>query len=173
MSDILDPKKNFVALGKLAVVVVAVLIGLFGLYHVLGQEGKDTINELGFGKQVIPWVDRADTMSRNLIELNKGKIAAAIQGISHPTGKEPHIESYRVSKLNERILAEFTVCWRGGFLGTDYKTQVSWEFSKRRHENAKVIFDSAPTNISQGNAEMLNDYFRTKIYPVLIKDMEA
>jgi hypothetical protein len=109
MSDLLDPKKNFVALGKLAVVMVAVLIGLFGLYHVLGQGGKDTINELGLGKQVIPWVDRADTMSRNLIELNKGKIAAAIQGISYPTGKEPHMESYRVSKLNERILAEFTV----------------------------------------------------------------
>jgi hypothetical protein len=173
MSDLLDPKKNFVALGKLAVVVVAVLIGLFVLYNMLGQEGKDTINELGLGKQVIPWVDRADTMSRNLIELNKDKIAAAIQGISHPTGKEPHMESYRVSRLNERILTEFTILWKGGFLGTDYITQVSWEFSKRQHENAKVIFDSAPTNVSQENAEMLNDYFRTKIYPVLLEDMGA
>jgi hypothetical protein len=175
MSDFLDPKKNFSILGKLAVVAVALLITIYVFYQFSSQKGKDAINittsNIGFGTQVIPWVDRADTMTRKIIERNSEKLAGAIQGITHPSGKEPTLDGVRVSKLNNRILVEINTSWKGGFLGTDYETKVAWEFSEERHESAKVTFDQAPTPVARKNAEMLNDYFRTRIYPVLLKDM--
>ncbi|APG27039.1 hypothetical protein A7E78_03840 [Syntrophotalea acetylenivorans] len=173
MSAFLDPRKNLLILGKLVCIAVTIFVGVFAFYHFTDQKGKDAINKLGVLKQAIPWEDRADTMTRLLIDRNKNKISKAILDISHPTGKEPILDKYTVSKLNNSILVEIMVDWKGGFLGSNYKTKVSWEFTEQEHKSTKVIFDTAPTRISQRNSETLNDYFRTKIYPVLISDMRT
>jgi hypothetical protein len=91
--------------------------------------------------------------------------------VNAATGKEPALSSYAVSKLNGKIPAEMNIAWKGGFLGANYRTTVVWEFSAQEHVSAKVTFDRAPASISRGNVEMLDDYFRTKIYPVLLSDM--
>ena len=174
-SSFLDPAKNFRILVKLGVFVVVVLVGIWFIYHLSGKDGKDSISQFvsqtGVGTQVIPWRDRADTAARKLIELNKEQIASAIQGITHPTGKEPALSEYTVSKLADRILVNLKVDWKGGIVGTSYVTSVAWEIGEMGHIEAKVTLDSALTAIDPKNKEMLNDYFRTKVYPTFFSDM--
>ena len=172
MSELLDPKKNIVVLGKLAVIVFVFLCTIFVIYQFSSQEVKDSINELGLGKQVIPWEDRADSIVRKLIDSNRADIASSVQSITHPSGNEPSLGDVRVSKLDGQLLVEIDVHWRGGILGTEYKTEVLWEFSQTKHGSAKVIFEDAPIGVSPSNAEQLNDYFRVKIYPVLYQDID-
>lgn len=175
MSDLLDPKKNFTFLGKFSVLIIALLIGLYGYYKISDQHTRDKINEvtsaIGFGTQVIPWVDRADTMSRKIISQNPGQLASSILAITHPSGQSPALGGVNVSKLNNRILVEITIFWKGGIIGTMYRTHIAWEISDERHESARVTFDEAPTSVSQRNADVLNEYFRTRIYPAFLQSM--
>lgn len=175
MSEFLDPKKNFKVVAKLAALSAIVFAGLFITYLVSDQNGRDVINQatanLGVGTQLIPWVDRADTAARTMITRNKVSIASSIQSITHPSGKEPAFKSFKVSKLNDRILVVLDIEWKGGFIGNNYSTEVAWEFTEAQHDYAKVTFDSAPTNVMPENEKMLNNYFQTKLYPVLVQDM--
>ena len=140
-----------------------------------GKEGKDSISQFasqtGVGTQVIPWRDRADTAARKLIERNKESIANAIQGIAHPTGKEAVLSTYTVSKLADRVLIDLKVEWKGGIVGNSYTTSVAWEIGEKGHIEAKVTIDSAMIAIDPKNKEMLDDYFRTKVYPAFFADI--
>src|SRR5258708_25439926 len=97
-TSFLDPAKNFRILVKLGIFVGVVLVGIWLVYQLSGKDGKDTLSQFasqtGVGTQVIPWRDRADTAARKLIERNKQGMADAIQGIAHPTGKEPVLSDY-------------------------------------------------------------------------------
>ena len=101
----------------------------------------------------------------------KELIAKAIQGIAHPTGKEPVLSAYTVSKLADRILIDLKVEWKGGIVGNSYVTSVAWEIGEKGHIGAKVTIDSAMTAVDPKNKEMLDDYFRTKVYPTFFADM--
>jgi hypothetical protein len=174
LAVVLDPKRNLASLGRLAVIAVAVLIAIWFAYMVSGRQGKDAISQFasqtGIGKQVIPWTDRADTAARNLIERNRDNVAAAIQGITHPTGTHPALANYDVSKLPDRIVVEMTVAWKGGFLGGEYSTTVAWEIAERSHVSAKVMSDSAVVAVEAKNEQLLDDYFRDKVYPAFVAD---
>jgi hypothetical protein len=173
-SGLLDPKKNLRALIRLAVLATVVLIGIWLVYAISGRDGKDAISQFasqtGIGKQVIPWSDRADTAARKLIDANKEKIAAAIQGVTHPSGKDPRLAKFGVSKLGDRVLVEMVIGWKGGLVGGDYSTTVTWEIGEQGHIDARVTLDSALTSVEQKNKEMLNEYFRTKVYPAFYAD---
>lgn len=173
-SGLLDPKKNLRALVRLAVIAAAVLIGIWFIYTVSSRDGKDAISQFasqtGIGKQVIPWSDRADTAARKLVEANQAKIAGAIQGVTHPSGKEPTLTKFGVSKLADRILVEMVVRWKGAFMGGDYSTTVVWEIGEQGHIDARVTLDTTLTSVEQKNKEMLNEYFRTKVYPAFYAD---
>jgi hypothetical protein len=172
---LLDPKKNLRSIWRLGLAAAIILIGIWVVYSLSDRQTKDSINQFtsqtGIGKQVIPWSDRADTAARKLIELNKDKIATAIQGATHPTGSSPSMSSYKVSKLPDRILVEMTVAWKGGFVQGNYSTVVIWEFTEQNNLQARVAFDSALTKVEPKNARELNDYFLTKVYPALISDL--
>jgi hypothetical protein len=151
------------------------LVGIWAIYSLSDRQTKDSISQFasqtGIGKQVIPWTARADTAARKLIELNKDKIAAAIQATTHPTGSSPSMTNYKVSKLPDRILVEMTVAWKGGFVRGDYSTVVAWEIAEKNDPHARVTFDSALTRVEPKNARELNDYFFTKVYATFITDM--
>jgi hypothetical protein len=174
LDAVLDPRKNLAALRRMIIVGVAVLAGIWFIYSFAGRQTKDSIrqfaSETGIGKQVIPWTDRADTAARKLIDWNKDKIATAIQGITHPTGTHPSMRGYSVSKLPTGILVEMSVAWKGGVLGGDYSTTVVWELAEKSEGHARVTFDSAMAQVQPRNAELLEEYFRTKVYPVFVSD---
>jgi len=88
-----------------------------------------------------------------------------VQGITHPTGKEPVLDRTTIAKLDDRILVELTVGWKGGVLGTRYKTTVAWEIAKANHVAAKVLTDSAPMAASAREKELLDEYFKVRVYP--------
>lgn len=174
-SSFFDIKKNLSVLRKLLIVFLVVLASIWFFYKLSSQGGKDAIGQFasqtGIGTQVISWSDRADTAARRLIERNKQKIAEAIQGITHPTGSNPILTGVSTSKFSDRILVEIVVEWRGGVLGNQYSTTVGWEIGQNNHINAKVTLDSAIIGIEARNKDMLNEYFRTKIYPAFYADM--
>jgi len=156
LEAVLDPKRNLLALKRLIILAVGVLAAIWLVYVLSGQQTKDSLSqfasETGFGKQVIPWTDRADTAARNLVERNKQMIAAAIQGIAHPTGTHPSMSKYQVSKLPDRILVEMTVSWKGGILGGDHATTVVWEINEHSQVGARITFDTAMTSVQPRNA---------------------
>lgn len=174
-NDLLDVKKNMSVLVKIAMLIGAVLFGIFIVYNFSGREGKDAISEFasqtGVGKQVIPWSDRADTAVRALVEANKQNLADAIQGIAHPTGKNPALGDVKVDKFSDHILVNIAVDWKGGLLGGSYRTVVTWDIGEKDHREAKVTGDNAMYAIEKKNAEVLNDYFRTKVYPAFYSDV--
>ena len=174
-SDLLDVKKNISVLVRIAVLIGAVLLGIFIVYSLSGREGKDAISEFasqtGVGKQVIPWSDRADTAARALVEANKQSLADAIQGIAHPTGENPVLGDVKVNKFAGHILVNIAVDWKGGLLGGSYRTVVTWDIGEKDHREAKVTSDNAMYAVEKKNAEVLNDYFRTKVYPAFYSDV--
>lgn len=175
MSELLSIKKSIHFFVKLGIFVATLAIVIYIFYSFSDKEGKDSINQavstIGIGQLVIPWVERAEIMTRKLVQRNSQIIANAIQGICHPTGKSASISKYNISKLNAMIMAEITVQWRGGFTGKKYYTTVVWELNEANHVISNVTFDTAPTDISKKNKKILNEYFRTKLYPVLFSDM--
>jgi hypothetical protein len=175
LEAVLDPKRNLLAIKRLIILAVGVLAAIWLVYVLSGQQTKDSLSqfasETGIGKQVIPWTDRADTAARNLVERNKQGIAEAVQGITHPTGSHASMSKYQVSKLPDRIVIEMTVAWKGGILGGDYATTVVWELNKSSQVGARITFDTAMTNVQPQNAELLSEYFLTKVYPAFVHDV--
>jgi hypothetical protein len=174
-NGILVPKGNLTIVWRLIVAAAVILIGIWAVYSLSDRQTKDSISQFasqtGIGKQVIPWTDRAGTAARKLIELNKEKLATAIQVTTHPTGSSPSMANYTVSKLPDRILVEMTVAWKGGFTHDNYSTTVAWEIAEKDQVRARVTFDSALARVLPKNADELNEYFRTKVYPTFVSDM--
>lgn len=168
--------KKLTSLAAKAGTLVLVALSVIWLIHsTADKEGRDAINQFasqtGIGTQVISWSDRAETAARKIVEANRETLAKAIQGITHPTGKEPSLSRVSVSKLNDRVLVDIVVDWKGGLIGGAYSTSVNWEINKQGHIQAKVFGDTAVTEIQAKNKEMLNEYFRTKVYPAFYSDM--
>lgn len=122
--------------------------------------------QTGIGTQVIPWADLAETAARNVVDRNAAALAQSIQGITHPTGRAAVLAERSIAKLDDRILVELKVDWKGGTLGTPYRTVVTWEIAKSGHVGAKVLTDSAIFEVGSKNAQFLDEFFRTKVYPL-------
>lgn len=80
-----------------------------------------------------------------------------------------------LGELHSELLAtmdvcEMTVAWKGGFLGGEYSTTVAWEIAERSHVSAKVMSDSAVVAVEAKNEQLLDDYFRDKVYPAFVAD---
>jgi hypothetical protein len=161
----------------LVLVVVLVMGGVWFASNFGSRETKDAVNQLasqtGIGAQVIPWSDRAETAARKLIEINEATIAKAVLAITHATGTDPTLTKTSIAKLDERVIVELNVAWKGGIFGTPYQTTVTWEIAKANHVAARVLSDSALTEVSQSNKEALDNYFRTKVYPAFYADISG
>jgi hypothetical protein len=55
-------------------------------------------------------------------------------------------------------------------LGGDYSTTVVWELAEKSEGHARVTFDSAMAQVQPRNADLLEEYFRTKVYPAFVSD---
>ena len=174
-SGFLDPQKNLSLLSKIFVGIFIVLGGIWLFFNLSGKEGKSAVSQFvadsGIGKQVIPWPDRAEAVANSLVQPNQQNIANAIQGIAHPTGKNPSLVSYRISKLNNSVIVEFQVSWQGGFVGNGYTTVVIWEISESNHVQARITDDTATVAVDANHARQLNDYFYSKVYPAFVEGM--
>jgi len=173
-----DPAKPVRHLNKLfwvsLVVLIGGLAGWFG-YRTAGRDTKDLINyavaTTGIGTNIVPWSDRADTVLRSLIPDNSQRLAKVIQLIAHPSGTNPMFYGYNVSQLSNRVQVEISVEWTGGVIGNRYKTVIVWDISEAKHESARVVSDTALTEISQHSAQQLDDFFRAKMYPAFYRGL--
>jgi hypothetical protein len=121
------PRSAGISIWKWLVLVVALVMGGVWFASKFGsRETKDAVNQLasqtGIGAQVIPWSDRAETSARKLIEINEAMIAKAVLAITHATGKDPTLTKTSIAKLDERVIVELNVAWKGGILGTPHQT---------------------------------------------------
>lgn len=118
------------------------------------------------------WVEAANLQLRRLLSGSAQNIAMSIQGISHPTGKNPAMLNYNVLNLGDHIMVQINVVWRGGMLGNTYQTSVNWEMSPENHLGAKVVGDTAMIAIAPQNIAALDDYFRQSVYPIFYSNMQ-
>ena len=133
---------------------------------------KETVDEVaahsGAVGRVIPWADRTESALRRLMDGPSGAAAArSIQNITHPTGDSARLRAYEVRRTSSTICVRISTSWQGGFTGTDYTTDIVWEFGETRHISATVISDDALVGVSDEAARHLDDYFRLEFYPVL------
>jgi len=165
------------SLGKSLVVTALVIGSIWGAYKLSDQGTKDTVHTLaiasGVAAKLVPWPDRAEPVLRPFMSSNAGKIAEAIQAITHPSGKEPDLEEFGVAKLSDRVQVTIKVTWKGGIVGNKYETAVVWELAESGHVSATVLYDTALTQVANQNREQLDTFFRSKVYPAAYRSIEG
>jgi hypothetical protein len=162
---------------RLLLLLLLLGITAAGLYkYVLSSEQRDTVNQIASvassktGVAIVPWIDRADTAARKVFEGDTSeKIATAIQGITHPTGKNAHLRRLDVEHEGDVLVVRFTVDWHGGFLGGGYTTAVEWKFSQSQNLGISVISDDAAIPIASSNLRELQNMFQQRLYPALLR----
>jgi predicted nucleic acid-binding Zn ribbon protein len=159
------------SLGLLVVVAIVV-------YLVLPRGAKDAVNEIatqsGTVGHVVPWIERADTTLRRMLDGDDGiALARTVQKITHPLGENPSLGGYDVRRMGDRISVRISTNWEGGIVkmdghGARYTTDVVWEFGESGHVSATIISDTFSVGMAQSNAgRQLDDWFRAELYPVL------
>jgi hypothetical protein len=162
----------------IVVAILVLLIGAIALTIYLNTHGHPDVRVADFVPNAVkatvqPWNVRAQAMIPKMFEgENRQTIAKSIQGIAHPTGKNPQFGSLDVRPSGDGISARFEIAWQGGLSANDYKTVVIWECTQQNHLRAEVTADSAPIAADKANLKKLDDYFRTEIYPALCKDLQ-
>lgn len=163
--------------GKTLVILVLVLTAGWGAYKLSGQGTKDVVHALalesGVAAKLVPWPDRAEPVLRPFLSANADLIARAVQGITHPSGKEPDLQEFDVAKLSDRVQVTIKVTWKGGVIGTQYQTVVVWELAESGHVSATVLYDTALTKVAEQNREQLDVFFRSKVYPSAYRSIEG
>lgn len=92
-------------------------------------------------------------------------VAGAIQSIAHPSGKSPALGKVIARVDDDRVVVQIPVSWTGGLVGGRYETVVVWDFCDKRHYAAVIKADSAPTVVAKKNAQDLDAFFRTNVFP--------
>jgi hypothetical protein len=116
-----------------------------------------------------PWPERAEVAARELVLANAQQIANSIQRIAHPEGRRPELTNLDFSRTGDRLLARIAVAWSDGSTRRGYAAWVFWEFGEQGHVRAQVVSSSAPAKVTAKNAALLEDHFREKIYPAVMR----
>ncbi len=118
-------------------------------------------------KPVRTWAQRAEGPTRDFVVRNSAMLASSIQGITHPSGKSPTLAGFEVRDEGDQLTIDIEVSWRGGFLGSPYRTRVRWTLNARGHARAAVVSDTAMVAVAASNAAALDRYFRDSVFPQL------
>jgi hypothetical protein len=157
--------------GLLATIGILAL-GAVVIYLVLPSGAKDAVNAVasrsGIVGRAVPWAERADTAVRQMLGGDSGvRAAASIQATTHPTGENPRLTGYEVTRLSDRLAVRISVGWQGGFTGSTYTTIVLWEFSESGHVSTTIVSDDSVIPASDAGVQRLDDWFKTSFYPPL------
>lgn len=156
--------------------LVLLAFGAIVVYAVMPRGARDAVNEVasrvGVAGRVVPWVDRAETAVRNMLDGQDGAVASSIQTLTHPTGENPSLGGYVVRRVGDRLSVRISVNWQGGLVkmdgrGANYTTDVVWELSEAGHASTTIVSDTSAIKVSRANARRLDDWFRAEMYPVL------
>lgn len=173
-----ERKTGLGALLKWALLSVVFIVAAVWLASMFGsREIKGAINhaaaQIGMAPKAMQWSTRAETAAAVLLAREKAGIAGTLLTIMHPMGREPSLMRTTIAPLDDRVLVEFRIAWKGGLADDPYETSVKWEISKIKHVSAHVMDDSAMFPIDNTNMAALDDYFRTKMYSAFIEIFQA
>jgi hypothetical protein len=137
---------------------------------VLGQQAREDVAAASLGtplRQVVPWLDRADAVARQVLSDSRQTIADSIKSIAHPSAGSATMSDFAVRRVGDQISVRMIVDWKGGFLGTANRTVVVWEFGESGHLRTALLEDSGAFGVGDSNKQQLDEYFRSEIYPVV------
>lgn len=111
------------------------------------------------------WAQTAITrLQRGLSNRNFSQtLANGIQAYTHPSGNSASMAQGLVGRAMgsmSRVVVTLTVNWRGGVVGSQYRTQVQWVFSQSGQESVTITGDNAPVAVAESNRAQLENYFR-------------
>lgn len=109
------------------------------------------------------WVNKAAVITKAILDANTKDLSNKILGLTHPTGQSPVIVGSEIAKYDDRITAEITTEWKGGFSGTPYKTVIAWTLNKSGPVSVIVKSDTAMYAVSPENLVKLNGFFETEM----------
>jgi len=119
-----------------------------------------------------PWPDRAEVAAREFVLANAPQIANSIQRIAHPEGLRPELTNLDFSRTGDRLLARIAVAWSDGSTRRGYAAWVYWEFGEQGHMRAQIVSHTAPAKITARTAALLEEHFREKIYPAVMRGFD-
>jgi hypothetical protein len=91
--------------------------------------------------------------------------------VAHPTGDNPSLSSISFSHDKDGVTCLFQVSWNGAVLHTQYLTSVAWRLNEQGHVSATLVRDSSRIAASPGTAAGLEEYFRTKLWPAVARNL--
>jgi hypothetical protein len=116
-----------------------------------------------------PWPDRAEVAAREFVLANAQQIANSIQRTTHPAGRRPELTNLDFSRVEDRLLARIAVAWSDASARRGYAAWVYWEFGELGHVRAQIISHTLPAKIGAESAARIEDLFREKIYPAVMR----
>jgi hypothetical protein len=119
--------------------------------------------------EIAPWPDRAEVAAREFVLVNAQQLANSIQRIAHPEGRNPELTNLDVSRVEDRLLVRIAIIWSTTSARRTYASWIYWEFGEEGHRRAQVVSYSTPTKITAKNAALLEEHFREKIYPAVMR----
>jgi len=117
-----------------------------------------------------PWMDRAEAAINGAFIDGKSLniFGSNLIGILHPSGTAGFLEDIKIEKSPDGNLGvEFDLSWKGGLVGTDYKTVVFWIVNESGHVSSSISSDNAPTAVSKDALAKMDEYFRETFINVL------
>jgi hypothetical protein len=174
MEPAATPPKKISTGRQIAGIAALIVVVIVGYRACLSEDQRDAVNQVSsvVGLPVTPWIDRAQTALR--VQLAKKDqqdvIARSVVGFLHPTGDAPRIETFEVSAIGETVVARLVVAWKGGILGTHYKTAVTWKCTKSQNLGVDLTSDDGPFGVGDSNLKKLSEWFQTEVYPVLLSN---
>jgi len=170
-SPIKKVKKGFFWIAGTA---IAIIIGFWvGLRFFSGEGGAAIANQI-VTNAVIPWSDRAESTLKSIVdtENNRQMLANALLVCIHPSGKDSVLSDIQYEKQDaESLNVRFTLDWKGGFIGTGYKSTILWSISSAGHIRSAVESDTAQISVSKEDLERLNDYLKNNFLKSLKESM--
>jgi len=105
------------------------------------------------------WNARAEKAMKVTLKKHGDQIASDALSITHPTGKDATLSRHGIDANTPGTLTVWLeVAWRGGIVGRQYVTTITWVVDENGHRSAAVTNDSAV--IKAGGVTELNEYFR-------------
>lgn len=117
-----------------------------------------------------PWAERAQTAISNSFMDGKSLsiFGSNLIGIIHPTGTAGFLDDLNFkTNPDGSLVTEFALSWKGGLVGTDYKTVVLWAVSETGHISSRVVSDTAPTAVSKEALTKMDKYFSETLIDIL------
>ena len=110
------------------------------------------------------WQIKAEIAVRHVLS---DEIGEKIRAILTPVGKNTRVTDITVEPDGDGALAKFTLKWTGIVIAVDYSAVLRWRFTRDAHIISGIDSLVGLGLTTDKTKRELDDYLRTKLYPLV------